>query len=471
MRKGFLAAACAAVLSSTAAEAAPPTWLDRSFGSDGLALQDFVGRPQTSAQALKILADGSILVTGVRTDGYHVTPRVTRLHPDGTLDTAFGSNGVSEIALDPTTFPNGVGIFGITVLPDGGIVLAGNVTSSQPTWFFTTRVFVARLTASGMLDTTFGNGAGFLTYDFAPFNATAYLSPVGAIAADADGGVLLGTSKGPGQWALVRIFANGTIDEDYGTAGSSAIGPLSINRIIVDDTNRAYLSGASMLSGRLDLFRMLPQGTLDASFGEAGATTVHIGEPGDLAMPGSLMLDREGRPVVGYAPSPQGSGSVTALTMNVARFTGNGSVDATFNDDAQQDGGPGKAAISNPGPMNSMTYAVPNAGGDIMMVGHSLLGDGIEGPTLLRLLGNAASDPAFTALAPSGEPWPLRVFPQSTATDYATAMGVDAQGRIVLAGRSFIEGQRGCMFVMRIIPDRLFAEGSDPSSAPNACPD
>ncbi len=464
MRNGFLATACAALLSSTAAEAAPPTWLDRSFGSDGLTLQAFTtSRSNTAVRAMRMRPDGAILVAGARTDGDHFAPRLMRFTADGAPDPAFGSEGVFELALDATSFPKGGAFSALDVLADGRIVVLGAIAAPTQSWFFTTRLFIARITADGELDTSFADGAGFRTYDFRPYVANAGFSPGGTLALDATGGMLVGTSVASNDSGLVRLHADGTVDASYGVDGVASLGmPRSISRIVLDDTERVYLAGSNMTLGRLDLFRMLPGGTLDASFGTSGATTIHTGQTGDLALTGSVRLDASGHPLIGYTPARQGGGSLFNESMNVARFVVGGLPDTSFNANQQQMGPPGKAEILYPQGtrMNEGSFAIPSAGGDIMTVGLSNL-DGGGTTTLLRIRNDASSDPAFAS------PVQLRILAEGS--DHATAFEVDSAGRIVLAG--WLDGQADCMFLMRIIPDRLFAEGSDPSSAPTACPD
>ena len=119
---------------------------DPSFGADGNALIDFGGR-YDCAESVALDADGDILVGGNKTNfenrGSDAAPAFARLHADGSLDRSFGKGGVRIV---PNL--NESGVYDVAATPDGGILGIGEDIGAR-LW---------KLTASGSLDRSFGNG-------------------------------------------------------------------------------------------------------------------------------------------------------------------------------------------------------------------------------------------------------------------------------------------------------------------------
>jgi uncharacterized delta-60 repeat protein len=130
--------------------------IDTSFGNQGKAvLPNTAGIRQISAQS-----DGGILVA---TGSFGRT--IYRVKPSGVLDTDFGVGGVAVVPGLPGERSSTVGI-GI-LQTDGKIILAGSSTALTAKG--ESVGLLVRLTASGALDTSFGNN-GVKGYDFANSN-------------------------------------------------------------------------------------------------------------------------------------------------------------------------------------------------------------------------------------------------------------------------------------------------------------
>src|SRR5262249_26508978 len=120
-----------------------------------------------------------------------------RLTPTaGALDTTFGSNGVVS-----------AGTQGVAaVYPDGRILVASNATTTT----------AQQLLANGSVDSSFT----------APTFSTFQTS---AVAALPDGSALLagitGTVDQSEQFIVVKLSASGAIDTNFGNAGSILVGP------------------------------------------------------------------------------------------------------------------------------------------------------------------------------------------------------------------------------------------------------
>jgi uncharacterized delta-60 repeat protein len=156
--------------------------LDPDFGGDGRVTLPGGG----GVNAVLVQPDRNIVVAGNASGSATMT--VTRLRPDGSLDTGFGSGGTTTVAFGSLANPVG----GAARQPDGKIVIAGYTQDGED-------VAVARLNANGSLDATFGAG-GKATVDFgaATFGNAVALAPNGRI-------VVAGQKTGGDDFAVARL--------------------------------------------------------------------------------------------------------------------------------------------------------------------------------------------------------------------------------------------------------------------------
>jgi uncharacterized delta-60 repeat protein len=122
--------------------------LDNTFGSSGIVTTP-IGPGRDIARAVAVQADGRIVVAGHADNGSDNDFALVRYGAFGALDSTFGAGGV-------TTTPVGSyfdSAYGVAIQPDGKIVATGS------TWYGSDRDFaLVRYAASGVLDSTFGNG-------------------------------------------------------------------------------------------------------------------------------------------------------------------------------------------------------------------------------------------------------------------------------------------------------------------------
>ncbi|WP_433860607.1 M10 family metallopeptidase C-terminal domain-containing protein [Pseudomonas thivervalensis] len=160
-----------------------------SFGQAGvLHLPASVGIHPSRTLDVSLQADGKVLVTGQAT--------LTRLNPDGTLDSSFANGG--SLALD-------VHADALVIQDDGKILLAG-ASGGVAT--------VIRLNADGSLDTDFGDqGRVRWGSESAPF-------AVADMIVLANGKLLIGGSQGTSAdgylAALVQLTPDGRLDHGFG---------------------------------------------------------------------------------------------------------------------------------------------------------------------------------------------------------------------------------------------------------------
>lgn len=104
---------------------------------------------------------------------------------------------------------------GVAVMADGRIVVAGEAWGEQSTMEFG----VARLTPDGILDTSFGNGTGIVVHGFASLPASQALGVV----VRSDGRIVVaGTAyRGPelGEMGLLQLTVDGSPDEGFNGTG------------------------------------------------------------------------------------------------------------------------------------------------------------------------------------------------------------------------------------------------------------
>jgi uncharacterized delta-60 repeat protein len=114
--------------------------LDTSFDGDGIVVAPF----RSAAAHLLVQRDGKLLVAGLG--------ELIRFTADGSLDRSFGGDGRAQAG--------DVGAFEAAIQPDGKILVIGTVSPGR---FPTSDFGVARLTAEGRLDTTFGRDGSVVT--------------------------------------------------------------------------------------------------------------------------------------------------------------------------------------------------------------------------------------------------------------------------------------------------------------------
>ncbi len=96
--------------------------IDSSFDGDGIVTTDFGALSDDDARALVIQPDGRIMVVG--TAGEDIA--LARYTPDGKLDTTFGTGGtkITDLGFDDVAT-------GVTLTPDGKIVICGNTIGAE----------------------------------------------------------------------------------------------------------------------------------------------------------------------------------------------------------------------------------------------------------------------------------------------------------------------------------------------------
>jgi uncharacterized delta-60 repeat protein len=272
--------------------------LDPTFGDGGVAefLIPFSDPTQLAGvNAVAVDAGGRVLLAGpvnrLVGDRFDTDFGVLRLTADGRPDPAFGPGGLRAVGFDLTPGPDVDRPTELAVLPDGRVLVAGAaaVGSGESFPSFFTAFAVARLTAGGDLDPTFGDG-GKLWFEF-PGTSAAEPS---AMAVLPDGGVLLAGRANryppvlmPIPWwsfAAARVTADGRLDPAFGQDGRVTVGGPewfrngSVDGVGVLPDGKVVLAGQAARPSPLPVspedvaavVRLNPDGTPDAGFGSGG---------------------------------------------------------------------------------------------------------------------------------------------------------------------------------------------------------
>lgn len=273
---------------------------------------------------------------------------VVRLKTDGTLDTSFGTGGKVTLDLGAATGSARDTVFGFDVDSQGRVVLFG---STKATGRSDVDRFVARLTANGVLDTSFGVDGlqrldlggttdnarhGFVQADGKILAAGYTPLPTGAMLED--GGVQTANTV-----VLTRLGVNGVPDTTFGTDGIVKFNPFSpVAPATLWGYAESYVavpqSGGRLVtagygraggSGTVDLvsFRFDSSGTPDTTWGTNGRVVFDL-----------IGADERGRNAVAL-PDDRVLvvGSATPLTSNidamVLMLKADGTYDTSFDGD------------------------------------------------------------------------------------------------------------------------------------------
>lgn len=187
----------------------------------------------------------------------------------GRLVRSFGNQGVFSAQLGEGASPESY-FAGIASVSGGEAVAVGSETDTAGQ-----RVgILARLTPSGALDPSFGNG-GVVTLPAASDLSALAVAPNGDLVVAGDG-----STEGA---VIARYAPNGTLDSRFGTGGivdqqSSGLAPLSVavsadGQVIVVGENN---SGEPDTDTPAGIERLTSTGAIDQSFGQDGSVSLDL---------------------------------------------------------------------------------------------------------------------------------------------------------------------------------------------------
>jgi uncharacterized delta-60 repeat protein len=378
------------------AHAAPA--LDSSFGSSGIVRIGVPSGAEDRPTTSTLQRDGKLLLAGW-TAGRQSHAFVLRLLPNGTPDATFGQNGVALFNLPNKDYYN---IQQLEQGADGSILING---------LSETGYSLTRLTAAGILDTSFGT-QGF----FRGVEPLAYAPPAHFVQ-QPDGGLLIISDatqvSDPTQISqftlrLIRLNSAGVRDSTYAPNGEKILNGLppnfrvasSVVPIAAEPNGGFTVMANATSSGSYLLVRVTAAGTLDLGFGNGGLVSGYdLGNP--FEQPVTMVRTANGGLLLlGNALRSDPSGLLYPSGKSVLwRVTAGGLADKSL-------GTAGRLEIGNGNPYGlrlaalsdgsiALTYAVYGVDGTTARVSHfdtsGTLDNafGTAGSTTITLAGNS----------------------------------------------------------------------------------
>jgi len=305
----------------------PGGGLDPTFSGDGKVTTGFVSCGlfciplDDYPYDVALQPDGKIVAAGTSGGSF----ALVRYKPDGTLDTSFSRDGKVTTAF--TSF--GAAATAVLIQPDGKIVAAGQVATSQTRYDFG----VARYNPNGSLDATF-SGDGRQMTDFG--NDTSDHAFRAALQSDGKivvaGDTYNGNTSGLRDFALARYNPNGSLDSTFNFDGKVITDFVQSDDVgfgvAIQSDGRIVAVGATGVPNKFGLVRYTSLGSLDSSFSGDGKLSTLV-DTGALAT--GVTFQSDGKIVVaGLAISASDDWNIA-----VARYKSGGALDTTFGGDGK----------------------------------------------------------------------------------------------------------------------------------------
>jgi uncharacterized delta-60 repeat protein len=252
---------------------------------------------------------------------------LSRVDASGVLDTSFGAAGMaSNVAC---TGPGTDIVYALTIDPSGSIVAAGDTVTTVPT---IADMATWRFTSDGQVDTNFG-GDGCVVAASTAGKVPSY-DLGAAVTEDANGNIVVGgyssDPSGNEVCAMWRFLPAGSPDPSFGTNGAVVIpsaGSLSCTTImgVVADSGGLLVAGFATdpsLFTSAFAARFTSAGAPDPTFGSGGFVSLNLAN--EFTQPWGLAVDSKGRILI--------AGELDSHDREafVWRLSSTGVVDTTF---------------------------------------------------------------------------------------------------------------------------------------------
>ena len=270
----------------------PNGTLDTLFGTLGFSTFGFSfsgGSQSTGVKDIKIQPDGKIVVVGTADNTTTIRDiSVARLLVNGTLDVDFSNDG-------KTTFHETNADIGLKskILSDGSILVAG--TSN-----FEKNLKIIKYFPDGSLDTSYGT-AGVMTY------TNPAISSITSIKFLDNNDMLVGAGTTTVADAVVfKLSAAGVLDTTFGVNGIRSVdfdngsNDSAPNDIITDALNNIYAVGTSISSGStfMNIMCLTNSGALNNAFSFDGKLFISFTTPSYGAEAFSALIQTDSKLVV-----------------------------------------------------------------------------------------------------------------------------------------------------------------------------
>ena len=259
---------------------------DAGFGQGGLVTLG--PRPLTTdiIHGIALQPDGKIVAAGVTFEDVvtlnpHGDFMTARFLPDGRPDPAFGVGGVTTTDFGDGSYDEP---FAVVLEPDGRVVLGGytNAGPGPGVLFGADQLALARYLPNGLLDPSFGDHGKVV------FDGGGMVERILALALTPDNGLVAGgftNGEHRSDLLLARLQADGAMDPHFGTTRKGlSVNDLGTNSerissLVLAPDGRIVAGGQTAVHDNADfaVFRYLPDGSFDRSFGDGGVATFDFG--------------------------------------------------------------------------------------------------------------------------------------------------------------------------------------------------
>jgi uncharacterized delta-60 repeat protein len=284
--------------------------LDTAFGLNGIASYPFTG--VTFFQSIALQNDGKILLSHVNSLS---TLQIVRFNTNGTLDTTFAANGFYTNSLFPFAYANDM-----VVQTDGKILIGGYAAESSNNDF----KIVIRLNSNGVIDNTFATN-GVFKLDLG------LNDNIRKLLVQTDGKILgigaINTLGVDSVHTCFRLNTNGSLDSSFGTNGIATIGngTFELAGVSIQSDGKIVFGGDDSESFTGISYRLNTNGTPDLSYGVGGAVIIQLSTHWFIVRDSTIQTD--GKIVLGGAALRLSDSSAGWF---VTRLLPNGTVDQTF---------------------------------------------------------------------------------------------------------------------------------------------
>jgi uncharacterized delta-60 repeat protein len=328
---------------------APNGYRDVTYGRDEGGVANYLGQADTFAQGVAVDSHGRAVITGCSSCSTQSSALlVTRFQTAGNTDPSFGGSfdGAS------IGFASAARGFAIAVDTDDSVIAAGTEGS---------QIALVHLTSTGQPDTSFSSD-GKTTITFPGASAV----NAAAVAIQPDHKILVaGTfaDTHSERFAVARFKPDGTLDGTFGTGGrvttAFPAGSAEAVAMALGPNGTIVVVGhvTTPNDSRIGVARYLSNGHPDTSLGGTGRSLKTL--PSGDEFPAAVLVDGTKTVVAGTRIAIDGT-----ISLEVARFNNNGSLDTTFN-------GTGVDLVSTLDHDAAATGLVRNAAGDYIVTGYA----------------------------------------------------------------------------------------------------
>lgn len=401
-----------------------PGDLDATFGTGGMAITSIGSYDQARGMARQ--PNGKIVVVGEAYVGNHYEFAVVLYNADGSLDNTFSGDGKLTTQVGNN---GGRGACAVAIQSDGKIVVAGQAYNGTNMDFA-----VVRYNSDGSLDTDFF-GVGIVITAVSSGNDYA-----SGVVIQSDGKIVVG-GHASNSFAAVRYNANGSIDNSFSGDGkvifSVGVGGRSgASKIALQSDGKIVAAGYSYngIGNDMAAIRLNPDGSLDTSFSGDGQVITPVGS---YSSANSVAVQKDGRIILVGGSKNDSNNEDFA----VVRYNMDGSLDSGFSGDGMV-----TTPVGSRDDWASSVALAPD--GKIVVVGYSKSAD-VDWPifAVVRYLPDGSLDTTF-----SGDGKLTTQVRNGSQTDSASAVTIDPDGKIIVAGVSYDGGspsQYGDFAVLR----------------------